>query len=712
MQLSTPLPRLEALAADGGANIRWRGRDGRAWREHFPRESAAAPHYNLLHDDVQGELTSVVEQMVARYGEHPSFAGLALQLDGEGYGVLPGLAWGIDSATTAKFAAAQTLQLPKGDEPAPFQQRAALVLGKHLEAWRTWRTAQLTRFYAALAARVARDRPDLQLVLCTENLLNGPVASEHLRQAVSGRISLDDALTETGVNLRQLAATPNITLLRPRRLSAPDTADAAALDQRINGALEFDQALASHPQAGELLFHASTRLRLPSFDAQSPFGSDRTYFNVTSASVPAGEAALQGLAAALTARDVAIVATGAETFPLADNPVHAEALRGFQELPAATGDVRTERRAPITIRVYREAESTTVCLINESRWPVDVALLVGAGIDLHWRQLGVPIAVGGSTAAAVNAAGEPARGILPRGEQKLELTLAPFAIHVRRFSSPDMRVGELTPQIAPEAAADLAHLVSEIETRMAGLNVERAYRELQNPHFELVDDDGRLRGWQPRMGKRGAVDVALDEQSIGRSVHLTSEDTLGVAIQSHLFSLPATGQIVVRAKVRGAELQPGSQLYAWVEYESAGAMRQRYIALGDQTLSATWTEREFAVEDLPLAADGKMRVQFHLTGNGQVWIDDVRLYDLRFADAQRVELSKRLLGAKAALEEGQLMDCQRLVDSYLPRRLLEHVPPPALAANPAGSATSPATDESEDEGFAPRIRGMVPKILR
>jgi hypothetical protein len=210
--------------------------------------------------------------------------------------------------------------------------------------------------------------------------------------------------------------------------------------------------------------------------------------------------------------------------------------------------------------------------------------------------------------------------------------------------------------------------------------------------------------------------VAVEDKAdavrpVGRSVHLRSEDALGVAVQSHLFAIPETGQLMVRAHVRTAELQPGAQLYAWVEYESGGAMRQRYVAVGGEPQGGAWQDCEFAVEDLPLASDGQMRVQFHLTGVGQAWVDDVRLYDLRFGDAQRMELSKRLLGAKAALEEGQLMDCQRLVDGYLPRRLVEYIPPPALAAKPSDvSPTAP--EKSAPKGVGARIKGMVPRILR
>jgi hypothetical protein len=715
VQLGAPLPGLESLAARGAnPGVHWIGRDGRPWGQHFPADAAVTPRYNLLQAEVQAEVGVVTDQLLTRYGKHPALAGLAVQLAGNGYGVLPGLAWGMDDATVSRFAAAAQVALP-ADGPGRFQQRFGLLLGQYLPAWKQWRRDQVTQFYASLAARVGRDRPELQLTLCTEDMLSGAVASERLRQAVGGRAPLDDAFDELGVDLERLAATPGISVLRPRRLGAEESVDSRAVDQRINAAQEFDHALAGHPNAGELLFHGAARLRLASFDAQSPFGADKTNLALNSVSVPAGDGARQALIAALANHDFVTLASGGESLLLAENDGYRDALRAFQELPPASADVRTERRQPVTLRVYREESSTTICLLNESRWPVDVTLPLEGDGDLVWRQLGVGNL---PESGAATAATSPTTGSLAAGPQKWTLTLPPFGMHARRFSSRTMRIGAFMPQVSADAAADLARRVEEIQQRMMSLNIERPYHELQNPDFELVDDNGRLRGWQPRMGQAGAVDVAMDEKSdeirpAGRSVHLRSEDALGVAVQSHLFATPATGQIVVRAMVRTAEMQPGAQLYMWVEYESGGVMRQRYVPVGGNPAQVDgWRECEFAVDDLPLASTGKMRVQFHLTGQGEAWVDDVRLYDLRFAEAQVVELSKRLMGAQAALEEGQLMDCQRLVDGYLPRRLVEYIPPPMMAAKP--SDVAPVTPEAAaaPKGMGARIKGMVPKILR
>jgi hypothetical protein len=184
VQLAAPLPALESLADK--ADIRHRNHDGQTWAQHFPTESAAAPHYNILHNEVQTELTAVVDQLVTRYGNHPSFAGLSIQLSGDGYGLLPGVAWGMDDATVARFASKHGLELP-GEGRTPFRQRAALLLGKHLPQWKQWRQDELTSFYGLLAARVAADASERQLILATENLFSGPVAAERLRQAVGGR---------------------------------------------------------------------------------------------------------------------------------------------------------------------------------------------------------------------------------------------------------------------------------------------------------------------------------------------------------------------------------------------------------------------------------------------------------------------------------------------------------------------------------------------
>ena len=282
-------------SAEGAVETGWIGVDGRSWREHHASETSTAPHYNLLHAGVQRELTAVAERLAQRYDSHPAWGGMAFQLHGGGYGVLPGLPWGLDDQTAGMFAARSGIMLPSGGDDR-FRRRADVLLGQGLPAWKAWRSEQTTAFYRTVAQRLASRRPDARLVLCTEELFAGAGAAERLRLAVSGRTAIDEVIAETGLDLAQLAASPGISVLRPRRLSAEESVDASAADLRVNQSSELDQLFALHATCGEELFHVASRLKLPSFDVQSPFGADRTRLSLAAASLPTGDAALRGLA--------------------------------------------------------------------------------------------------------------------------------------------------------------------------------------------------------------------------------------------------------------------------------------------------------------------------------------------------------------------------------------------------------------------------------
>src|SRR5690606_28677931 len=99
-------------------------------------------------------------------------------------------------------------------------------------------------------------------------------------------------------------------------------------------------------------------------------------------------------------------------------------------------------------------------------------------------------------------------------------------------------------------------------------------------------------------------------------------------------------------------------------------------------------------------------------GQGEAWIDDVRLYDLRFSKEQRYQISKRLYAAKTALEEGELMDCQRLIDGYWPRLFVEQAPSASIASKSTDVTPTSKEAAGDEKGLSDRLRGIVPRILR
>jgi hypothetical protein len=489
-------------------------------------------------------------------------------------------------------------------------------------------------------------------------------------------------------------------------LASDDELEARAIDWQINNSPDFDL-----PQLGELFYHGTQRLRLPSFDAQSPFGAAQTYLSMGMINYPSGAAALRPLASAWATHDFFAMVEGAEVLPLVQDDDVARVRRLFQELPGPDAEVRVERRQPITSRVYRMAGATTLCLINESAWPVEVELPIELNEPATWRALG--------TESKASMADEQAAGAAT-----WSVSLPPYGVEARRYESATLRVGALAPKVGEDAPAALAALIGAIEQRVHALDVERPYPQLQNPDFELAGADGLMLGWQPRIGRAGHV--AIDDATAAtgtRALRLRSDDALGVAAQSHLFPIPGSGELTIRARVRVKDLAEDARVYAWVEFDANGTPRREYAALGEGRLGDAWTTCEFAVDDLPLASSGQMRVQFHLAGRGEAWVDGVELFDLRFSEEQRMRFTTTLFAAKIALEKGQLVECQRLVDGYWPRYLVENVPmsasaaeellPPEVRVATLPDDAPPADGaEGESPGIGDRLRQWTPQFFR
>jgi hypothetical protein len=132
-----------------------------------------------------------------------------------------------------------------------------------------------------------------------------------------------------------------------------------------------------------------------------------------------------------------------------------------------------------------------------------------------------------------------------------------------------------------------------------------------------------------------------------------------------------------------------------------------------------WGQYIVPIDDLPLEGLSSLRVRFDLMGAGDVWIDDVQIYNLAFTRWELRELYKLLHSADALLEIGQIGDCLHQLEGYWPRFLEENVPlqPNAVpAATPADTlATQPRPAEQkppERSGFLNRIKNIVPESLR
>ena len=80
-------------------------------------------------------------------------------------------------------------------------------------------------------------------------------------------------------------------------------------------------------------------------------------------------------------------------------------------------------------------------------------------------------------------------------------------------------------------------------------------------------------------------------------------------------------------------------------------------AVGGQSQSpGEWLRYSFPVDDLPVEGLQSLSLQLELLTPGEIWVDDVQIFDLHFSEAERYELSKKISSASVKLEAGQLAD--------------------------------------------------------
>ena len=105
-----------------------------------------------------------------------------------------------------------------------------------------------------------------------------------------------------------------------------------------------------------------------------------------------------------------------------------------------------------------------------------------------------------------------------------------------------------------------------------------------------------------------------------------------------------------------------------------------------------------------------MRVKFELSGPGEIWIDNVQLFDLLFplpfyerSEPEKLELVKLRSAADNALENGELAECARQLEGYWPRFLNAYSPAaaPSIATQP--SPPENAAPAEQESGAAPSV---------
>ena len=123
-----------------------------------------------------------------------------------------------------------------------------------------------------------------------------------------------------------------------------------------------------------------------------------------------------------------------------------------------------------------------------------------------------------------------------------------------------------------------------------------------------------------------------------------------------------------------------------------------------------WKEFVFRVSQLPPVKES-LKIGVEVAGTGEVFLDDVQLYDILVLDAiEHKALAHLLAGADYQRRMGMVSDCLRILHGYWPQYLIENVPlmTPEIADRPPAQRPSdrPASTPAREASTWERLKRL------
>jgi hypothetical protein len=698
------MPALESLRMGIDATgITCVGADGR------PRKIPGGIHYNILDPRVQQAVEELVGEAADRLSDLPGVAGMALLLPDTGWLHLPGIAWGLDDVTFGRFVATMggAESETGGDR---FAIRAKLVTGGLRNEWLAWRTGEVSAFYSRLAARIgARDGRTL-FVVPTTLLATGELASR-FRPVAGPSSPQSDLLREIGLvaSLPPGQTSGDIIFMPPHVFAGGTSlADRSTVTAaNLAGGMAVAAAGVT-PRAAAVLLRP-LQVNLAEILPHGPFPAATLPQPCQAWIEPSAPSGDPCLAQALVTADAEVMfdMRGARGAPL-EGPTTLKGTTprvGLDALPAIPFEMLATAAAPLVVRTRTVDGTTWVQLVNAGPAPVDAVLgITGPAVTVVNVANGESLAIANGRATVPLAAWD-VRSLALASEGRLESAAALYS---------------------PATRAVVATSLEGLRQRLGVLAEPEPLDVLDNPGFELgiaeatvAGSAPAVTGWELLEPRRGAIELVpglVGENGKGRAIRFSSRNGLST-VRSNPFGPPATGRVSVAAWLRLAPDEPQPPLRIAIEGVEGNREYYRFAAVGGLTggrpLSPEWALFVLQVDDLPSNTVESLRVRFDLLGPGGVQIDEVRVFDLAFDEAQRGEIARQVARIDHRLKAGDVGGALLDLEGHWPAFLKAFVSDGAVAARaraeakqqqPQAAAASPPEPE-ERQGMFDRLRG-------
>ncbi|MEI7782176.1 MAG: hypothetical protein WCJ18_09665, partial [Planctomycetota bacterium] len=350
------VPELEALAMRDAEQpgVLCVGRDG---RPHQDPAAGRGGRYNILDPRVQAAVEDLIGELADRTRSSPAVDGIAVVLPHDGWLHVPGVAWGLDDVTFARFIAetgaeAEALAKPvlggANADARRFAGRAALVEGPLRGPWLAWREGVVAAFYGRLADAITARKASWNLYVTPTTLFVKGELSDRFRPTLAAEAPDTDVLRSIALDPARLTAHDRIVYVSPHVHTPMDDVVERGLVQQANQSLPLLRGAAQAARRGAVFVEEPLDLDVRPLLAHGPFAAT-TAAPVSATAPPVGAAVRRALAESFVASDLEVVFD----MGLVHRQVDADDIsrqRGLEVLPAARLDLVDKAPAPLVVR--------------------------------------------------------------------------------------------------------------------------------------------------------------------------------------------------------------------------------------------------------------------------------------------------------------------------------------------------------------------------
>ena len=358
---------------------------------------------------------------------------------------------------------------------------------------------------------------------------------------------------------------------------------------------------------------------------------------------------------------------GGGMLPMTTSKTAAAMRRAISRLPATSFQPLAAQTQPAIIRTTRTDDATWICLVNSTSLPAVGELVLGCP----------------SGTACIDLATDKRMTLRAAGTSRslLEWELGPHALLCYCVADPNAAVHDVKSVLPNQILAGLGQQVDRLQSRMNVIadQSRSSLTPIENAGFEeSANGLEAVAGWN--VADTDASKWNLDEvnpRSGRRALRLSAEGSETTLVSPPL-PLEGAQHATLSLWMRCNRSTVRVELTCEGRRDDRGRLQRQVVEVGKN-----WRKYEFRVTSLTAVPGEPARLKVQPLDSCKLWLDDLEL-DVQKLSADDVrQLTKTVSAARLAWEQGRYADCQRMLEGYWGRLLLEEQPAPPTANVPA-----------------------------